>query len=181
MFTSAFFKLLWEHKRVVGDLIVALLVIAVLAWIRHHFVQEGYDAGVAAKQAEVNKIAEEFKNFKQAQKDTVDQYKAEADAARQAASTLLNSMLQNRDASTASALKGVRDEISKNAVYRDCRITDAGMRAYAEAGSSSGAETGFAGVNGYSMSVRTGNAAGQPNGVHFGRSYPEQKSEQQVR
>jgi hypothetical protein len=53
----------------------------------------------------------------------------------------LETKLSMRDAATASAMKGLHDEINK-AVYRDCRITDNGMRLYESAGIPSGAAPG---------------------------------------
>lgn len=48
----AILSLLWQNKRIVADALIALAIIAGLAWIRHHLIMQGYAAGSAHVQSQ---------------------------------------------------------------------------------------------------------------------------------
>jgi hypothetical protein len=121
---------LWQYRRIVGGLLAVVALITAVLWAMGTLIAHGETKGRAEVQA-----AWDAEKAKQAAAVAAVREQASRDVA--SALDVLDTKLSARDAATAAAMKGLQNEL-KNAVYRDCRITDGGMRLYESAGIASG-------------------------------------------
>lgn len=126
----------WKWVALAGASVAVFLLFVGGVLSLNNMLENKYKAGYNA--------AEEVVTAKwNADKARAEKVAAEAKAAQ--ASEMANAVAglsaDNRrlNRSVAEAMEGLRNEVAKNTVYRDCRVTDAGMRYYANAGKASGA------------------------------------------
>lgn len=125
----------WKWVALAGASVAVFLLFVGGVLSLNNMLENKYKAGYNA--------AEEVVTAKwNADKARAEKVAAEAKAAQ--ASEMANAVAglsaDNRrlNRSVAEAMEGLRNEVAKNTVYRDCRVTDAGMRYYANAGKASG-------------------------------------------
>jgi len=115
--------ILWNYRRAV---ICALLLAIATAGLGLVYLR-GKDAGKAEVQAKWD--AERL-----AQITALSQIKLQTEEDVAKATAILNARLASRDQATVIAMKGIKDEIARNAAYRDCHLTAGGVRLYNAAG-----------------------------------------------
>lgn len=127
---------MWKWVAVAGAAVAVFLLFVGGVLALNNMLESQYKAGYTA--AETTVTAQWDADKAQA-KTAAAEAKAQAASEMAAAVAGMSADSRRINKSMAVAMEGVRNEVAKNSVYRDCRITDAGLLHYANAGKGSGA------------------------------------------